>query len=621
MGSQYFAGIFSQSTPQACLVDLTPPTFSGITGLTANANGSLTASWSAATDATNPVGYQVFIQASTATGLFSSGNKLYSAIGTSVVIFTDALLAPLVNGTTYFVGIRAVDAVGNVDTNTASISAISNGVADNSLANKLDTLLARLTSTRAGYMDNLPNLDVAVSTRATQTSVDNIQNNTTFVGVVPSPLILPASGAKVYKIYAILKDTQGAQEDPDSNILNYRIEDTAGGVVVATTAMTRTSVGQYEASYTVNSSDSERALVVFFEYTENSVAFKQVRVTEVQEFESKLDTLISRLTPTRASNLDNLDVAVSTRATQASVNTANTSLNDIKGVGWNSATDTLRTIRQAIDDDYAGIIFVLNQITGIGFVSSVDSLKQISSGLGATITAANNAESAAIAAAAATATKSSQASVDALAVSIAAIPTNPVLATDPHLTNIDVPVSSRASAVVLGQIAGPTFNPVLDNLHEIKLAIDGVSSSTGDAQESTLVTIYNLLTTKASQASANTIQSIVAAIPNNPLLTNDSRLNNLDATISSRATQADLLAIQGIGFSSSYNSLKVITDLIGTLSGSLDISPIMIALDEMKGSGFSSPVDSLKDLNDIAKTERAQILGDVEALLSTGVPV
>ncbi len=163
---------------------------------------------------------------------------------------------------------------------------------------------------RAALIDNL---DTTVSSRASQSSVNNIQNNTSFAGIVQSPMILPPSGSKVYPFYVRLFDEIGAPIDPDTNIMNYTIKDSSGSIVVAQAAMTRTGVGQYTASYAVNSSDTERALFFFFDYAVNSVAFNQVRSTEVQEFESKLDTLVSRLTAQRALNLDNLDASISSR--------------------------------------------------------------------------------------------------------------------------------------------------------------------------------------------------------------------------------------------------------------------------------------------------------------------
>lgn len=175
----------------------------------------------------------------------------------------------------------------------------------------------KITTARA---NNLDNLDTTISSRASQASVDAIQNNTRFAMIVQSPLILPTTGSVGYKFFGRLYDEIGNPEDPDSNTINIRIETPGGTVVVATTAMTRTAVGRYEYLYTVNSTDTERPLVVFMEYAENSVSFQQVRTTEVQEFETKLDTLLSRLTATRANlmdNLVNLDATVSSRQSAA----------------------------------------------------------------------------------------------------------------------------------------------------------------------------------------------------------------------------------------------------------------------------------------------------------------
>ncbi|MGC2424130.1 MAG: hypothetical protein WA666_07260 [Nitrospirota bacterium] len=84
---------------------------------------------------------------------------------------------------------------------------------------------------------------------------------------------------------------------------------------------------------------------------------------------------------------------------------------------------------------------------------------------------------------------------------ISAIPTSPLLSTDSRLNNLDIAISSRMSAG--NWIAElPTFNNLSAGVHGLR----------------------------------NTVQSI----PTNPLLANDTRLNNLDAQVSSRASQASL---------------------------------------------------------------------------------
>lgn len=157
-----FASSVINRTSQACLVDLTPPTFAGITGLIANPNGSLTASWSAATDDTLPVRYEVYLLANTSVGLFNSNNLQGIARFGDLnhTIYTTADDSPLEKDVVYYVGVRAVDAVGNTETNTLVLSATSSGIADNALSNKVDELLLRLSTDRA---DNLDKLDINIS--------------------------------------------------------------------------------------------------------------------------------------------------------------------------------------------------------------------------------------------------------------------------------------------------------------------------------------------------------------------------------------------------------------------------------------------------------------------------
>ena len=154
---QYFGGLFYHSTPQACISDLTPPTFAGIATIAARPNGSLRATWLAGSDATPPVRYRVYVKDGTATGLFSAANIAAvvesGALTVDVYALGDATL--LVKGHTYYVGVRAVDALGNEETNLASLSAISTGVLDDDLATiaaNLSDVAAHLSSDLAGVV-------------------------------------------------------------------------------------------------------------------------------------------------------------------------------------------------------------------------------------------------------------------------------------------------------------------------------------------------------------------------------------------------------------------------------------------------------------------------------------
>ncbi len=119
---------FTIGTSSACLVDLTPPTFAGITFLDVETRGQIRAMWAAASDATSPIRYEIYIQAATATGLFNTTNIVAVTPNLLYDIFTMPDGSFLVNGDTYYVGVRAIDGVSNRDSNTVSMNVISTGV-------------------------------------------------------------------------------------------------------------------------------------------------------------------------------------------------------------------------------------------------------------------------------------------------------------------------------------------------------------------------------------------------------------------------------------------------------------------------------------------------------------
>lgn len=128
MASQLFGGNFTHVTSAACIIDTTPPTFAGVTSAVVQSRGQIRTTWSAATDTTTPLRYEIYIQANTATGLFNLSN----ICGITSQLSFDSWTTPdgqfLVNGTTYYLGVRALDGVGNRDSNTVSQSVISTGV-------------------------------------------------------------------------------------------------------------------------------------------------------------------------------------------------------------------------------------------------------------------------------------------------------------------------------------------------------------------------------------------------------------------------------------------------------------------------------------------------------------
>lgn len=106
--------------------------------------------------------------------------------------------------------------------------------------------------------------------------------------------------------------------------------------------------------------------------------------------------------------------------------------------------------------------------------------------------------------------------------SVNAIPTNTLLSTDTRLNNLDSKISSIPTSPLL------STDTRLDNLDAKISNISGGGSplQSTDTRLDKLANLDVLLSTRASQTSVN-------SIPTNPLLTNDSRLDNLDAKISS----------------------------------------------------------------------------------------
>jgi hypothetical protein len=101
-------------------------TTTGIQTLTANSNGTLTASWNGATHATgDQVRYRIYIRAGSAPDAFGTASAYYlcGAADTTFVIGGDATGTALAAGTTYYVVVRAATSLSAEDTNTTSLNA------------------------------------------------------------------------------------------------------------------------------------------------------------------------------------------------------------------------------------------------------------------------------------------------------------------------------------------------------------------------------------------------------------------------------------------------------------------------------------------------------------------
>jgi hypothetical protein len=131
----YFAGQAYNKSSYACIVDLTTPTFSGISGLISSSDGSLQASWAAGTTSKPRLRYEVYIALGSVSGatLFSTRNNITASFPEGVtlgrVYHLPDQVVHIVKGSTYTVGVRAVDSLGYQDSNTAiqTVVAVASG--------------------------------------------------------------------------------------------------------------------------------------------------------------------------------------------------------------------------------------------------------------------------------------------------------------------------------------------------------------------------------------------------------------------------------------------------------------------------------------------------------------
>lgn len=153
-GKQYSSSLV-QTLPDACIIDVTPPVFAGISSLIPQGNGSLKAIWAAATDAIGPITYDVYIAAGSvnAATLFQAANIVSSKKSLQALIYTLADETTYLGiNQTYTVGVRARDGVGNQSSNVQLLTAQSSGVLPDCLvaaAASLAATSAEMNSTSA----------------------------------------------------------------------------------------------------------------------------------------------------------------------------------------------------------------------------------------------------------------------------------------------------------------------------------------------------------------------------------------------------------------------------------------------------------------------------------------
>lgn len=156
MASQFFSGLFSQKTSQACLIDITPPTFAGVQSITPNNDGSFTVAWNIATDLSGPIKYNIYVALGvvSAAALFVSQNisKVVKGVLNSRIITLGDQSTYFINGQVYTIGVRAEDGVGQIETNSVLIS--STAIGSGNLSSVFQTIAASLVVTDANLQND-----------------------------------------------------------------------------------------------------------------------------------------------------------------------------------------------------------------------------------------------------------------------------------------------------------------------------------------------------------------------------------------------------------------------------------------------------------------------------------
>lgn len=233
--------------------------------------------------------------------------------------FADAGYDPATNEVE---GVKLVD-VTTTNTDLVSAAAVraeldsnSTKLAELGAANipaDIDTLLARLTSARAGYLDNLNTGGVIAS----QADIQGITVHSRIKISVPPQLERPDSGTTDYRIFIYSYNEVGQAEDLDSNP-TITAENNAG--TDRSSALGSVSkpagTGIYQVDYTVDNADAVEGLVFKVTTTEGAVATVHVAASAVVDttavdFTSADRTLLTdleaRLTAARAGYIDNLN--------------------------------------------------------------------------------------------------------------------------------------------------------------------------------------------------------------------------------------------------------------------------------------------------------------------------
>lgn len=132
-----------------------------------------------------------------------------------------------------------------------------------------EAVSARVTATRAGYLDNL-----SAGAVATQDTVNAITNTTRTKVVAPTEVQLPASGSRQFVVDLLLYDNAGNMEAPDSTPTITAANEAGVARSANLSAVSTVSTGHYRATYTVADTHAEEQVVFTWTAVEGASSLK-----------------------------------------------------------------------------------------------------------------------------------------------------------------------------------------------------------------------------------------------------------------------------------------------------------------------------------------------------------
>lgn len=312
-----------------------------------------------------------------------SGNKNAPAVAKVVVTVNDNddLEAHLVSIET------------KIDTIDTEVGLIQGDVT--SIKSTVEDTNTEINNGTTGLVNIKTLIDTAIS------AINSIQNNTSFVAVIPSQLIVPDTGTNTYKMEIRVFDAEGNPEDPNTDQIKCSIENQGGtdrtnlitGFISGPVDATKDAVGKYHIIVAVADTVAIEQLNFMFEYTEGVIVKNFPRTSETVQDQlatgfALQSTLLDVLTDTadiqpKVTNIENilenvtygnealkdliliidgvvdsnnslltngtyglsaLKTILDTLSTQTSVDNLQTCLTDIKGAGFDTLVDSLTVI-------------------------------------------------------------------------------------------------------------------------------------------------------------------------------------------------------------------------------------------------------------------------------------